>query len=133
MSAKEMIQEQKAKAQSVVDGFDAIEAQIDIDLKSEYDRGVADGKASMPQDGQPSDKLYSQVELDGMIQPLQASLVEKEAQITSMQEQVAAIQGSIDSSVEAKIAELKAVLKAEYAAQQVAESTGETGFAKLLD
>lgn len=129
MTAKEMIVEQKAKAQSVVDGFDALEAQLDLDLKGEFDRGFAEGKLSM---GNPGDKIYDQAEVDAMLKPIQESLVAKEAQIAQLQLDIDGIKASIDEQVKVKLeSELTGILS-EFDAQQSDESAKEGAFRKFV-
>lgn len=98
MKTKEMILAQKANAQAMVDAFDSMEAQLAVDLQSEYDRGYVDGKATT---GEPGDKLYTQVELDEEIALAMAPL---NASVSSLQEQVTALGNELDSKVAAAVA-----------------------------
>jgi len=130
MAAKEMILDQKAKAQEVVDSFDAILGQLDIDLKASYDQGVADGKASM---GNPSDKIYDQAEVDALLKPLQDSLVSKEAQISGMQAQIDQLSVDVDAKVAAAKKDMASQIKAAFDAQQASESASEQSLGSMLD
>lgn len=129
MSAKEMIQEQKVKAQSVVDGFVELEAQLDLDLQAKYDEGFAAGKASMGGEG---DKLYSQAELDAIVGPINESLVAKEGQITQLQSDMDLLRAGIDAQVSAKVGEEIGKVIAEFDAQQSDESAKEGAFREFL-
>lgn len=93
--------------------------------KEAYDKGFADGVASVP----VSDKIYSQAELDAAV----ASATEPlHGQIAELQVKVSELEASIDQKVGEAVAALKADLLAKYEEQQVAESEGETGFKSLL-
>lgn len=107
-----------------------IDAQVSADAlaKQKYDEGFAAGVASVPTP-QPSDKLYSQEEMDAAIQSAVVPLNEK---IAELQTQVDGMQAQIDAKVSEAMSAFKAELLAKYEAQQVVESDSETGFRDLL-
>lgn len=106
---------------------DAEAAAVQI-AKENYDKGFADGVASVPPPV-VSDKIFSQEELDAAVkaavEPLQARVVELEALVEEIK---AGVQPKIDEA----LAAFKAELLAKYEAQQVVESETETGFKELL-
>lgn len=126
MTAKDMILDQKSKAQAVVDGFDAIATQMDVDLKAQYDQGVSDGKASI---SNPGDKIFDQAEVDALMKPLQDSLVAKESQITQLQSDFDAFKSGSDAQVSAKVLAAVQSIKDNLTVEQTAEKT----FADSLD
>lgn len=105
-----------------------VPAALEAAKKLSYDEGFAAGVASVPV-VLPSDKIYSQDELDAKIQealqPVQAELDSVKAQMVDMQVQ-------IDQKIADAIAAFKADLLAKYQDQQVVEAQSETGFADLL-
>lgn len=108
---------------------DAEVADLKALAVSEYERGVADGKASVPPSG---DKLYSQAELDEAISLAVSPLNE---QVLALQGQVSALQGSLDgvpAQIAQAVADLKASLLASYDEAQLAESSVETNFRNSL-
>lgn len=98
------------------------QAALDAEKKASYDKGFADGVASV---NPSSDKIYSQAELDAKLAeallPLQLKIEELEKKVTEL-----------EIAQDAKVNAFKAELLAKYEAQQVAESEGETGFKDLL-
>lgn len=118
------LQQQLADAQAAVN-------QV---AQDSYNQGFAAGAASVTPP--PSDKIYSQVELDAAVQaavdPLNQQIMVLNGQIASMQAQIDSIPQQIADAVNAAMSDYKAQLKAAYEAQQVVESTSETGFAALL-
>ena len=98
----------------------------DLDVAAEkqvsYDEGFSAGKLSM---GEPDDKIYSQVEVDNMVQPLQQSLADSQAALVELQ-----------ASVETQVSEAKAALKAEllaaYESAQAEETSSEESIRNLL-
>jgi hypothetical protein len=89
--------------------------------KENYDKGFADGVASVG----PGDKIYSQVEMDAALQPLKD-------QVAALQVQLDGVPAQIEAAVAAGKAELKAELKAAYEAAQASESASESDFGSKL-
>ena len=86
----------------------ALQAQL-VDAqaaaKSQYDAGFAAGAASVPVTP-PSDKIYSQADLDAAVAAAVAPL---QAQVSALQAQVDALPQQIADAVAAAKAELKAL------------------------
>lgn len=104
------------------------QAALDLEKKASYEKGFADGVASVPV--QPiSDKIYSQAEFDAKLSEGLAAL---QMELDGVKAQFESLKGSVDaqikSAVDAKLGELKAA----YDAMQVIENQAETGFADLL-
>ncbi len=101
---------------------------LDIEVKKAFDAGFAAGVASV------ADKVYTQAELDAAVvaavTPVQAELEVVKAELEALKVDVDV---KITEAVASAVSALKAQLKAAYDAQQVAETEGETGFAKLLE
>lgn len=81
------------------------QAAADAAAKMSYDKGFADGVASVPAGG--GDKIYSQAELDAAVT---AAVQPLSDQVTALTAQVAAMQGQIDQAVADAVAALKADL-----------------------
>ena len=94
---------------------------------TEYDRGFAKGVKSTQ--GEASDKIYSQAELDAK---LEEAIDAVSAEIESLKAELEATKASVEPKIEEAIKAFKADLLAKYEEQQVAESESETGFAALL-
>lgn len=105
-----------------------IDAQAELDrvAKESYDKGFADGVASVP----VSDKVFSQAEADALV----ASAVEPlKKEIEGLKLAVEAAKIEAEKSVKDGIAAMKAALKLKYLEMQVVESQLETGFQELLE
>lgn len=98
----------------------------DLDVAAEkqvsYDEGFSAGKLSM---GEPDDKIYSQAEVDSMVQPLQQSLADSQAAL-------AELQANVETQVSSAIADLKASLLAAYESAQAEETSSEEAIRNLL-
>jgi hypothetical protein len=88
-----------------------------------YQKGFADGAASVSVP--PSDKLYSEEELQAKIKEALFPLEEK---ITSLEAEISLLPQKIEEGVAA----FKAELLAKYNELQVAETAAEVGFGELL-
>lgn len=99
---------------------DAQKAADDL-AKAKYDEGFAAGVASV----QPSDKIYSQAEVDAIVLPLNEKIAALELAITD-------INATIPAKIAEAVAAFKAELLAKYEEQQVVETQAETGFKNLL-
>jgi hypothetical protein len=110
------------------------QAAGDSIAKEAYDKGFADGVASLPPP--VSDKIYSQEELDaavaGAVGPLQEQVSAMQAELESLKVQVSDLQAGLEDAKIEAVAAFKSELLAKYEEQQVVESTSETGFADLL-
>jgi len=99
------------------------EAALNESVKVAYDKGFADGVASVPP--VVSEKIYTQEELDAKIQeallPLQAKVAELEVVVSG-----------IDQKIADGVAMVKSELLIKYNELQVAETAAEVGFADLL-
>lgn len=111
-----------------------------------YDKGFADGVASMQ-----SDKIYSQAELDAaiasvksemqlVIDGLNIQVLEAQTKVGDMQlvidgmkAELDALKGDISKQVEAAIEGFKADLRSQFDAEVEAENALEAGFRKLLE
>lgn len=115
---------------ATIDGLQLqlIDAQnaLNIEVKNAYDKGFADGVASMGGEG---DAIYTQAELDAAVAGAVAPLNE---QIAALNLQMVALQESIQPKIDEALVLFKASLLAQYEAQQVVESDSETGFKNLL-
>lgn len=100
------------------------EAALSESAKIAYDKGFADGAASVVVTP-PTDKLYSEEELQTKIKEALFPLEEK---ITSLEAEIALLPQKIEEGVAA----FKAELLAKYNELQVAETAAEVGFAELL-
>lgn len=80
------------------------QAAADASAKMAYDKGFADGVASVPP---VTDKIYSQAELDAAVAGAVQPLID---QVAMLNDQVAAMQGQIDQKVAEAVAALKADL-----------------------
>lgn len=96
------------------------QASADALAKLKYDEGFAAGVASVV--APPSDKIYSQAELDQKIADA----------LLPIQAELEAVKASIEPKVAEALAVFKADLLSKYQEQQVVESQLETGFADLL-
>lgn len=103
------------------------QAAVDQVAKESYDKGFADGVASVVVP--PSDKIYSQAEADALVEAAVAPLKE---QVSLLQAQVDGIPAQIEAAVSEAVAKLKADLKAAYDAAQAAEGEAESKFDELL-
>lgn len=101
------------------------QAAADSIAKEAYDKGFADGVASVP----TSDKLYSQEELDAAIAAAVGPLNEK---VAELQAQVDSFPAQIDQKVQEAVAALKADLLAKYEAAQADEGDLENSVRELL-
>lgn len=123
--------EQLAALQAALQDAQAASEQL---AKEQYDKGFADGVASVPPP--VNDKLYSQEELDMAIQsamaPLQEQVSTMQGQIDNLSQRVIDLQNGMDAAKAEAISVFKAELLAKYQEQQVAETAGETGFEGLL-
>ncbi len=109
------------------------QAALDVAVKQAYDKGFADGVASVPK----GDKIYSQEEADALVKaavdPLQAQIVEMQAKVEELQKQVDGMGEKLEQAkIDAKN-ELRAQLKEAYANAQNAENQLEQDFGKLLE
>lgn len=93
-SALEALKQQLADAQ----------AALDQAKKASYDQGFADGVASVV----PSDKVFSQAEVDAMKAGFQSMIDGLNGQIDALNKQVMALQASIDQAVADGVAKAKA-------------------------
>lgn len=135
-------------------------ALVEMEKKSSYDLGFADGVKSVP----VSTKVYDQAEVDAMIEaavaPIKADVDAKALEIETLKTKVAELEAApkVDPEMEAKldaalkeveelrsmisqkadeianmkIAQFKALLMEKYESQQVVETDSETGFKDLL-
>lgn len=99
------------------------EAAVAESAKVAYDKGFADGVASVPPP--VSDKIFSQAEVDQMLAdavlPLQKKIEDLELVVAG-----------VDQKIAEGVALVKADLLAKYNELQVAETASEVGFAELL-
>ena len=101
------------------------DAQVAADelAKVKYEEGFAAGVASVSIP--PSDKIYSQEQLDQAIalavEPLKVQIADLQVLVDAM-----------PSKIAEEVAKIKAELLAKYQELQVIESQAETGFAELL-
>lgn len=101
MTSKETLSGVSTKIDELKTELDSVPALIDTEVKSSYDQGVMDGKASMnPSEGEP--KLYSQSELDALI-----AVKVKEVQ-DGVQSQIDTAVASLKSDLLAKVKEFQA-------------------------
>lgn len=105
MELLQMLQDLLAKIQELQNKIVDAQNALDIEVKAAYQKGFADGVASVQE--QPSDKIYSQEDMDNAIklsvEPLNARIAELEASMAD-------IDAKIAEAVAAKIAEFKAKL-----------------------
>lgn len=94
-----------------------------------YNKGLADGKASM---GEPSDKIYSQVELDGIVAPLNESIAAKDLAISAKQAELDQALAESAGKIAEALAGFKAEVKAKFEAAQASENATEAEFAAFL-
>lgn len=96
--------------------------------KENYDKGFADGVASVPPPVE-DDKIYSQTELDAAVE---AAVSPFRVELESVKAELESVKLSVDQKISDALAIFKADLKAKYEEMQVAESVIETGFSDLL-
>lgn len=113
-----------------------IEVEIEGEKKASYDKGFADGKASM---GEPGDKIYSQVEMDAAVSESNAKFEEMKASYDEMKPKfdelvlkVAEMESGLQGKIDEAVAAFKVDLAKKYEDLQVAETEAETGFGNLL-
>jgi len=144
---------QDAKALVETEKSEAKEAGRLEGDKEGFDRGYAEGKASvvLPEPG-TGEKLFTQEDMDkvaaiakdevrGELQPqidkLTADLEASQGELAAVKAELEQFKAELDQKVadgvQAGIAAFKADLKQKYIDQQVAEAQGETGFGALLD
>ena len=81
------------------------QAALDVAVKASYDKGFADGVASVQVP--PTDKIYTQADLDNAVKLAVDPLM---AKISDLEAVVAGIDVKISDAVNAKIAEIKGKL-----------------------
>lgn len=91
-----------------------LKAKVDELAAASYASGLADGKASVGSPGTQNDKLYSQVEVDGMLAPLNEKITGLENEIDALKNEMNA---NVDKAVKAKVDEMIAEFDSEEAAQ----------------
>ena len=99
----------------------AFQESLDVEIKAAYERGFAEGVASVV----VGDKVFSQEEVDGFLAPLNAKIEELTLMVSTMQ-------ADMDAKITEAMASFKAELLAKYEESQVAESLVETGFKEFL-
>ena len=111
------------------------QAAGDSIAKEAYDKGFADGVASVPP---PTDDVtpFSQADLDAAVlaavEPLQAQVSAMQSEMDALKLQVEELQMGIEAAKVDAVAKFKVELAAKYAEMQVVEQAAETGFAELL-
>lgn len=127
MDIVKLLQDLSATITSLQSALADAQAAAESIAKEAYDKGFADGVASVPP--VPTDKIYSQEDLDAAVkaaaEPLQARVAELEAQVADMP-------AAIDAKVAEAMAAFKADLLAKYEAQQADESAGESAIREML-
>lgn len=96
---------------------EALQASLDVEVKAAHDAGFSEGVASVV----VGEKIYSQAEVDALIIPLNAKIIELEV-----------IASGVDVKIAGEVLKLKADLLAAYESALVSESAVETGFKELL-
>lgn len=113
MNVIELLNGLVAQIQGLQQALVDAQAAVELVRKEAYDKGFADGVASVPVSG---DKIYSQADLDKAVADAVGPLNEK---IVALQAQVDGIPGQIDAAVaQAKVdikAQIKTLLQAEEA------------------
>jgi L-lactate utilization protein LutC len=123
---KVQLQEMLKALSNSVSGFDAQIAamQSAVDAIVEAVKEPGDGTVVTP-----SDKIYTQVDLDSAVN---AAVLPLQAEIDQLKGQISEVNAGVDERVAKGFADLKAQLAAAYAEKQVVETQAETGFAELL-
>lgn len=116
-----------AQVQALLAQASSVADAIAAEKKVSYDEGFAAGVASVG--GVPSDKIYSQAELDAKIQEAVSSI---NAELVAVKADLESLKAQIDSKIAESIGLFKAELLAKYNEKQVVEQQAETGFADLL-
>lgn len=104
------IGELQAKISEMQSKLSDTQAALDQAVKEAYDKGFEDGKNSV--EPEPSDKIYSQAELDaavaGAVEPLNARIVELEAVVAGIDAKIAEEVAKKVSDIKTKLDELEA-------------------------
>lgn len=104
------------------------QATADKLVKEAYDKGFADGVASVPPAGEDVTP-FSQADLDAAVAAAVGPLNE---QIAAMQVELDGLKASVEQIKADAVAAFKAELLAKYEEMQVVESQLETGFGEML-
>lgn len=105
-----------------------VEVFVAAEKQLSYEKGFADGVASVPV-VPPSDKLYSQEELDAKLAEALLPLNDK---IVELEKKIEELTLAVDAAKVEAVALFKAELAAKYEELQVAETAAEVGFGELL-
>lgn len=124
---KQAVLDEMSKLQAELAVVEGLELAYDAELLVEFNKGFDAGVLQSDSAG-GSDKIFSLIELNAELAPLQAKIVELEAAVSSLQ----AVVNSVPQQIVEGVAAVKAGLLAAYEAQQVAETQAETGFKDLL-
>jgi uncharacterized small protein (DUF1192 family) len=104
------------------------QATADKLVKEAYDKGFADGVASVPPVGEDTTP-FSQADIDAAVAAAVAPMNE---QIVALQAEVEGLKAQIEQVKSEAVAAFKAELLAKYEEMQVVESQLETGFGEML-
>lgn len=96
--------------------------------KENYDKGFADGVASVPVVPE-DDKIFSQAELD---QKIEEAVSPFRVEIEQVKAELESLKADVPQQIDAAVAAFKAELKAKYEAAQASESESEKVFGDLL-
>lgn len=145
---KDKAQIELASANEQVDVLRTLETEIDAEKKNERDAGFDEGLAQV---SAPGEKVYSAEELEAEMAPLKADiqmlkdqLVVSETKGSTLELQIAELQGQVADAKDATDAELAAAgkaaveafkvqVRAAYKAQQDAESMAEGEVDKMFE
>lgn len=108
----------------------SVDAKLELDkvAKESYDKGFADGVASVPPPP-ISDKIYSQSEVDQIMKEACGPLEEK---VAGLEKELDLVKANIQHQIDQAVNSMKAELLEKYEAMLVVEKQAETGFADLL-
>ena len=98
------------------------QSSLDVAIKQAYDKGYADGVASIP----VSDKIYSQEEaqalIDAAVEPLNATIIGLTGQIEELKLKIDQSALEIDAKIQAAVDAAIAQVIADYESTQVDDS-----------
>lgn len=128
MDLLKLLQDLIANVETLKQQLTDAEAALAAAKQTSYDEGFAAGVLSVPQ-VPPSDKVFSQAEVDQMIIDATTPI---QAQVDQLIVEVESIKASIPAEKEAAVKEFKAALLAKYEEQQASESASEASFKDIL-
>lgn len=138
MDIIKLLEDLKATIDGLQSALGDAKAAAEQIAKENYDKGFADGVASVPVD---SEKKYTQADLDAAVQAVRD---QTSAEVEALRLEIANLKseleqakrdvaGQIEQAVKSAIQSFKSELKAKFAEQQAKESADEAAFGALLD